>query len=426
MSGTLDRSIGVGGALVLGLGSMVGTGVFVSLGIATGIAGPSVLLAITIAAVVASCNALSSAQLAAAHPVSGGTYEYGYHYLTPVLGFAAGWMFLVAKSASAATAAIGLSGYLLTALGVSAPAPSLILPVVTVALVTIVAAAGLKRSTLVNTIIVSITLITLVFVVVVSVPRFDASAFRPFFAGTTERGPVSSLLLAAALSFVAFTGYGRIATLGEEIREPERNIPRAIAVTVVVVFLIYVLIAGSGVTVLSATGYAEATRTTGAPLEIAVRVAAGGIGATVVTVGAAVALLGVLLNLVLGLSRVLLAMGRRKDMPEAVARVSGGTPRAAVAVMGTVVAALTLLGDVRVTWSFSAITVLTYYSLTNLSALALPREDRRFPRWISVMGLVGSVSLAAFVDLQVVGFAGITLAIGMIWYLVARTLRNRG
>ena len=105
----LQRELGLAGATVTGLGSILGTGVFVSLAIAAGITGPSVILAIVLAAGLALCNALSSAQLAAAHPISGGTYEYGYKYLSPRLGFTAGWLFLCAKTASAATAALGFA-----------------------------------------------------------------------------------------------------------------------------------------------------------------------------------------------------------------------------------------------------------------------------------------------------------------------------
>ncbi len=115
----LKRDLGLIGATMMGLGSIVGTGVFVSIGVAAGVTGPSVVLAIVLAALVATCNALSSAQLAASHPVSGGTHEYGYRYLHPALGFTAGWMFLCAKIASAATAALGFAGYLLHLLGIT-------------------------------------------------------------------------------------------------------------------------------------------------------------------------------------------------------------------------------------------------------------------------------------------------------------------
>jgi basic amino acid/polyamine antiporter, APA family len=133
----LKRELGVFGATFMGLGSIVGTGVFVSIGIATGIAGPMVILAIAIGALVATFNGLNSAQLAASHPVSGGTYEYGYRYLTPAFGFTAGWMFLVAKTASAATAALGFAGYFINILGLSS---TLIVPIafIVVAIMTVI------------------------------------------------------------------------------------------------------------------------------------------------------------------------------------------------------------------------------------------------------------------------------------------------
>lgn len=420
MSNRLAREVGVRGALMLGLGSMVGTGVFVSLGVAAGVAGPAVVVSVAIAAAVAACNALSSAQLAAVHPVSGGTYEYGYRFLNPALGFTAGWMFLVAKSASAATAALGLAGYLLTALAPDAVEWARLVAPVIVLVVTATVAAGIRRSTQVNTVVVSVTLATLAFFVVSSLASANASRFTPFFAPEAGRTPVGALLYAAALAFVAYTGYGRIATLGEEITEPRRSIPRAIAVTVLITFLLYVAVAVSGVSVLGADGMAAAVSRTGAPLEVAAAETTGTIGRVVLTAGAATALLGVLLNLVLGLSRVLLAMGRRGDMPSVTARVSSGTPRTAVLVMGVVVAAISVVGDIRLTWSFSAVTVLTYYALTNLAALRLTDEQRRYPRWVSAAGLVGCLGLAGFVDWQVVLTAGVVLAVGMVWHLVAR------
>ena len=164
----LERQLGVGGAALLGLGSMVGTGVFVSIGLAAGVTGASVIVAIAIAAVVATCNALSSAQLAANHPVSGGTYEYGYRYLKPVIGFTAGWMFLVAKSASAATAALGFSSYVAAA--VPAISAGFVRPMALtlVVILTIITAAGIRRSAQVNLIIVAVTIATLVFLIVSS------------------------------------------------------------------------------------------------------------------------------------------------------------------------------------------------------------------------------------------------------------------
>ncbi|HEX7040008.1 MAG TPA: APC family permease [Trueperaceae bacterium] len=400
----LRRELGVFGAVLLGLGSIVGTGVFVSLGVAAGVAGPAVLLAIVIGAALASCNGLSSAQLAADHPVSGGTYEYGYRYLRPWLGFLAGVTFLLAKSASAATAALGFAGYLLGLLG--APAGwSVPLAVAAVAALTAVVLAGIRRSNAVNVAIVSATLLSLLAFVVAGAPAAAANGavnLVPFLDPEPGTSPLVALLRASALMFVAFTGYGRIATLGEEVVEPRRTIPRAIVTALVVVMVLYGLVGLVGVGSVGADGLAR-VEGRAAPLELAARSFGSPLVARVVAVGAVTAMLGVALNLVLGLSRVLLAMGRRGDAPRAFGRLDAGgtTPTAAVVAVGAAVALLALLGDVRTTWSFSAFTVLVYYAVTNLAALALPPAARTFPRAAAWLGLVGCLGLAFFVEARV-------------------------
>jgi APA family basic amino acid/polyamine antiporter len=422
MSDLLKRELGLPGATFVGLGSILGTGVFVSLGIAAGITGPSVILAVLIAALVATANALGSAQLAAAHPVSGGTYEYGYEFLTPLAGFGAGWMFLVAKSASAATAALGFAGYALSLLYPTAVAGyQTVAALLLVVLLTAIVAAGVRRTTAVNVVIVSITLLSLVGFILIALPFADPGRFTPFFLPEEGRTPAGGLLYAAALSFVAYTGYGRIATLGEEVKEPQKTIPRAVITTISITMAIYILVAASGVGVLGASGMALMTEESGAPLEVAAGSVIGAPGRVLLAVGAVTAMVGVLLNLLLGLSRVLLAMGRRGDMPRLFATVRRTTPLPAVLAMGGVVFAIVLVGDVRLTWSFSAVTVLIYYALTNAAALALSKEQRLYPRWISVFGLLGCLSLAAFVDPAILLTAGGVLIVGVLWFILRRT-----
>lgn len=237
----LRRDLGLSGAAMMGLGSILGTGVFVSIGVAAGVTGPSVIFAIMLAALVATCNALSSAQLAASHPVSGGTYEYGYRYLHPAIGFTAGWMFLCAKTASAATAAIGFAGYFLHLFGFRSVS---IIPVaVTVVVVlTLIVLSGIKRSNKTNLVIVSITLLSLSVFVIFGFPSLlqnGGQNLSPFFPKTAEDG-LSHFLYATALMFVAYTGYGRIATMGEEVKAPESTIPKAIILTLVVSAVIYI------------------------------------------------------------------------------------------------------------------------------------------------------------------------------------------
>lgn len=427
----LRRELGVFGATMMGLGSIIGTGVFVSIGVAAGVAGPAVVIAIAFAALVATANALGSAQLAASHPVSGGTYEYGYRYLRPWLGFSAGWMFLCAKSASAATAALGFAGYLLNLLGHTdvARATLVVVAAATIIVLTLVVLAGIRQSHRVNVVIVSFTLLALAAFVFAGLPlaleggRENLTAL----AGTGAEGNFwTALLQATALMFVAYTGYGRIATLGEEVHEPRRTIPRAIIVTLWFTAVLYIAVAAVAVASVGADALGTIARVQAAPLEAAARqFTVPGIH-QLVAVGAMTAMLGVLLNLILGLSRVLLAMGRRGDMPAVMGRLNHTrtTPTAAVLVVAAVVLGLALIGNVKTTWSFSAFTVLIYYAITNLAALRLPADQRLYPRPIAWAGLIACLSLAFFVEPRVWAVGLGVLGVGLIWRTLARRMRQ--
>ncbi|MDZ7716425.1 MAG: APC family permease [Balneolaceae bacterium] len=227
MKNELKRDLKTPGAILMGLGSIVGTGIFVSIAIATQVAGNGIIIAIVIAAVLATLNGLSSAQLAAAHPVSGGTYEYGNRFLNSYFGFTAGWMFLVAKSASAATAVLGCIGYLFYAFDIEAGAWMIVASgLVLLLLMTFLVSGGISRSNQANKVIVSITLLGLAGLVVIGffVNGLPARPIADAFTDTSGSG----ILYASALMFVAYTGYGRIATLGEEVSEPRTTIPKAI------------------------------------------------------------------------------------------------------------------------------------------------------------------------------------------------------
>ena len=405
--GTLKREVGHVGAVLLGLGSIIGTGVFVSLAIGAQIAGAWVVPALLVAGLLAACNALSSAQLAAAHPVSGGTYEYGHRYLSPSAGFAAGWMFLLAKSASAATAALGFGGYALSLAGVT-PTPGLLvgLAVGSVAIITLCVLGGLKRSNAVNALLVGLTLLALASFVGLAITKREGHRVSM---GPFPGGP--PFLETCALMFVAYTGYGRVATLGEEIRDPRRNIPRAIVATISVTLLVYLSVASAGVLGAGASAFVSGA----APLEDASRAMGSPVVALLVAIGATTAMLGVLLNLVLGLSRVGLAMGRRGDLPGLFAALRGGTPVASVLGVGAVIAGLALIGDVKATWSFSAFTVLVYYAITNACALRLPVGDRLYPRAVSWAGLATCLALAFWVEPRawIAGTASLAIGFGL-------------
>lgn len=390
-----------------------------SLGIAADVLGAALVPGVVAAGLVAAANGLSSAQLAAAHPVSGGTYEYGHRFVHPMAGFVAGWTFLSAKSASAATAALGCAGYLLHLLGYGGGPELRTAVAVGIALaVTALVAGGVRRSNAANAVLVSVTMLALTaFVLAASLASpSDLSAGLDagrIAAGLTEAP--GSFLRGTALLFVAYTGYGRIATLGEEVRAPERTIPRAIIATLIVSMLLYVSVSAAALAAVGAEAFARATLVGGAPLEIVLRSIGRPAVALAVGAGAVTAMAGVLLNLVLGLSRVLLAMARRREMPGALAYVHPGahSPTRAVWAVGILTALLALTGDIGATWSFSAFSVLVYYGLTNLAALRLPRGSRRFPRWVAVAGLVSCAALAFLVEpaIWMTGLASIGLGL---------------
>jgi APA family basic amino acid/polyamine antiporter len=334
-------------------------------------------------------------------------------------------MFLCAKTTSAATAALGFSGYLLQALGVS----GLVVPVAVAAVagLTAIVLMGIRRSNRASIVIVSITVSALTFFVVagvLSVLARGSQPWLPFFRDSADAGgPWPGLLEATALMFVAFTGYARIATLGEEMHDPARTIPRAIIATLVASAVLYIAVGAVGIATVGPDVLAKATSAEVAPLVVAARTFDVPGAAWIVAIGAMTAMLGVLLNLILGLSRVLLAMGRRGDMPRRLAEVSqSGSPIAAILAVAIAIAALALIGNVKVTWSFSAFTVLIYYAITNLAALRLPTDKRLYSPLFAWGGLAACLVLAFFVEREIWLIGLGLIAAGLLWHGGARYL----
>ncbi|KAI9225147.1 amino acid permease/ SLC12A domain-containing protein [Blastocladiella britannica] len=447
--GVLRREIGIRGAVGLGLSSIIGTGVFVSIGIGAQIAGPvGVLVAIAIACVTATCNALNSAQLAAYAPVSGGTYEYAYRLIHPFAGFMAGWMFLCAKIASGASAAVGFASYLVTLVrgdylsgtsGVSLASNDrwLVLGIAVglVLILTIVVLLGIKLSNRANWGMLSVTLASLLFFVLNIVARIDRLPVRtgsdPFgSAKYPDRSPVLNVLEASAIMFVAFTGYGRVATLGDEVRSPRQTIPRAIQVTVVLSAVVYA--ATGAAAIMGARSMADLVPNPGvAPLAVVVMRSWAGQGAiewwagAIVSIGAMTAMMGVLLNLVLGLSRMVMAMAKRGDFPPWFTYISAaGNPTPAIVLIGATIVAVVIgtQGEIGLTWTFSAVTVLVYYAICNISALRLDEEHRMYSKAWGYMGTLICVGLVVFIDGKTWIAAGIVLGCGAVWHAISQYL----
>ncbi|MBW3639608.1 MAG: amino acid permease [Actinobacteria bacterium] len=407
---SLARRLGTGDAVVIGLGAMLGAGVFAALAPAAAAAGSLLLVGLAIAAVVATCNALSSAQLAALHPAAGGTYVYGRRQLGPFWGHLAGFGFVVGKTASCAAMALTVGAY---------AAPSFVRPLAIAAVLALTAVnvRGVTRTARLTRVLVVIVLLVLALVVLAGLLGGTVSS-----TGLRATGGVGSydVLQSAGLLFFAFAGYARIATLGEEVRDPERTIPRAIPLALGVVLAVYAAVA---VSALLAVGPAALA---GSSAPLATVVDAGSLsGVTpVVRIGGAVAALGVLLSLLVGVSRTTFAMAREGELPrwlDAVHPVHRVPHHAELAVAAMVVA-LVLVVDLRGAIGFSSFAVLVYYAVTNASALTLRADQRRYPPAAAVVGLLGCLLLAATLP-PVSVLAGVAvLAVGAVVYAV----RSRG
>lgn len=401
-SAPLARRLGLADAVFLGLGSMIGAGVFAAFAPAARAAGAGLLIALVVAAVVAYCNAMSSARLAALHPESGGTYVYGRERLGEFWGYLAGWGFVTGKTASCAAMTLTVVAY--TAPGLGQPWRSA-LAVAVVAALTAVNYFGVHRSALATRVIVSCTLLVL------------TAAGAAMAAGPAGGGPLvawpggGSVLEAAGLLFFAFAGYARLATLGEEVRDPARTIPRAIPLALGITLAVYAALA---VLLLVRLGPAALAAS---PDPIAAAVP--GWLAPVVRAGAAVAALGSLLALILGVSRTTLAMSRDGHLPRFLAAVHPRyhVPHRAELAVGVVVAVLAASIDLRSAIGFSSFAVLTYYAIANAAALTLPGKAR------AVLGLAGCVVLAFSLPLPSVLAGCAALVLGASAYGVRRIRR---
>ncbi|MFG2356659.1 APC family permease [Streptomyces sp. NPDC048521] len=402
----LRRSLGVREAVIIGLGSMVGAGVFSALGPAARAAGTGLLPGLGVAAVVAYCNAMSSARLAARYPASGGTYVYGRERLGAFWGYLAGWAFVVGKTASCAAMALTVGAYVW-------PEQAHAVAVAAVVALTAVNYGGIQKSAWLTRVIVAVVLAVLACVVVVCLASGRADAGRLGIGLSSGTGGV---LQAAGLLFFAFAGYARIATLGEEVRDPGRTIPRAIPLALGIALVVYVAVAVSALSVLGAGRLGQA------PASLAEAVRAAGVPGLVpvVRVGAAVAALGSLLSLILGVSRTTLAMARDRHLPESLAAVHprSQVPHRAELAVGAVVAVLAATVDVRGAIGFSSFGVLAYYAVANASAWTLNPVLRA--RVVPTLGLVGCATLAFALPAASVATGAAVLAVGVALYGVRR------
>ena len=396
----LERRLGTADAVVMGLGSMIGAGIFVALAPAAAAAGTSLLISLAAAAAVAYLNATSSARCAARYPESGGAYVYGRKRLGEFWGYLAGWGFVVGKTASCAAAALIVGFY-------AWPAQAHAIAVIAVLTLTALNYTGIQKSALATRIIVAVVLAALAAVAVVALTAPDTDFGRlDIGADASAHG----VLQGAGLLFFAFAGYARIATLGEEVRDPARTIPRAIPLALGIALIVYAVVAVAALAVLGSQRLAHST----APLADMVR-AAGAAGLEpVVRIVAVIAALGSLLSLILGVSRTTFAMARDHYLPHQLSAVHPRfkTPYRAEVTVGVVVAVVAGTADVRGAIGFSSFAVLVYYAIANASAWTLGG------RIVPTAGFIGCLVLALTLPLNAVILGTAVLLVGAAAYAV--------
>jgi APA family basic amino acid/polyamine antiporter len=410
----LIRAFTLKDAVGVGLGAIIGAGIFVVTGVAAGVAGPSFIIGLFIAGLIAAFNGLSSAQLAAVYPQSGGTYEYGYRLLNPAFGFSAGWMFLISKLTAAGVVAIGFGSYFYQLVPILSPLKYSIIAVV---ILTIANYIGIKKVGKLNLAIVSITLLTLIYLIFSGITSINTENFIPF----APLG-ISGIAEASALLFFAYTGYARIATLAEEVRDPKKTIPKAIIITIVLAITLYISVSLIAVGVIGTEKMADSK----SPLQIVANSLSTPLISTIVTIGASTAMLGVLLSQILGISRMMLAMGRRNDLPAIFKRIHQKyhVPHIGILITGVIIVLLTIIGSFEFIVRAATFSILLYYSITNIAALKQSPEKRIYNKVIPILGLTGCLTMSVSLPINVIIKGVVLLLIGFIFRFSLHKLKR--
>jgi len=327
--------------VALGIGAIVGTGIYTLIGVGAGLAGPAVLVSFVVAGVVCACAALAYAEMATMMPAAGSAYTYSYAVLGETLAWIVGWSLILEYTLVVSAVAVGWSGSAQEFLaGIGLPLPAALaagphaggivnLPAV---LITFVVAGllivGTKESATLNAVLVAVKVVALAVFVAIALPHFDAGNLHPFmphgfFESIGADGRKYGVMAAAAIIFFAFYGFDAISTAAEETRNPARDLSIGIVGSMLACTLIYVLVALAAVGALS---YAVFTQSA-APLALIMRELGQGTAAGIVSGAAVVALPTVLLAFFYGQSRIFFVMSRDGLLPRSLSKVGRrGTP----------------------------------------------------------------------------------------------------
>ncbi len=412
---TLKPQLNFFDAVATGLAAILGAGIFAVIAPAAGIAGPALLISLLIAAFVAFCNAISSAQMAAVFPRTGGTYEFGRRLLGEWWGYSAGWMFLVANTVGPGVIALAFGGYVNAIVRV---VPAHAAAIVAALVMTTINAVGIRRSVRITDVVVVLSILSLLAFTIIGLPEtripMNLTPFAP--------EGVGGILSATALLFFAYTGYSRIATLVEEVHNPRHTIPRATVAALGTATTLYVFVALTALGVMGASALSKTT----SPLEATMVAIGSGAGIAIIAAGALLTTFNEGLSDLLGVSRVAFAMSRNGDIPRNFSKLGADqNPWRSVLLVGVVSIIVAAFAPFATAVAISSFGTLLYYTIANLSALRLKKEQRTFPRALSVAGLIGCLALAFSLAPLEIGIGIAILLVGISYRVLRRALVRR-
>ena len=408
----LKREIGLFDATALGIGAIIGSGIFIVTGIVAGVAGPAMVFSILIAGVIAVFSAMSVAELGAWLPEEGGTYAYAQKLISPFAGFIAGWIWIFSNIFVGAAVSLGFAHYFST---LFPSVPVKVIAVIICLVFLIINYLGLRGSVLFNNLLVITKILILLFFIAFGLGFLRPGTFTPL----APEGPVG-VLSGAALIFFAYTGFARVTIMAEEVKDPEKTIPRSIYLALGISTVIYLLVSIVAVGLAGAPALAHS----GSPLADAIGITGSAGAVAVIALGAMIATASVLLTTIMGISRIVFSMARSNDLPDIFGRIHPrfSTPHYSIVITGACMIAALLLGDLTLVVSVSTFAMLLYYLIANIAALRLPREHRLYPTVVPVLGALSCLGLIVFLSPSSWLIGCIGLVIGAVWFLSRRRI----
>jgi len=405
----LKPTLGLFDATAISVGAIIGAGIFVVTGIVAGLAGPALVFSMLIAAVVALLTALSFAELTAWLPKEGSVYEFAYQLVSPFAGFLAGWMWMLSNTFAGAAVSLGFAYYL------TAVFPSSYVKWVAAVLCIAFTALnflGIRQSATLNNFLVAAKLLILTFFVIFGLGYINPANFTPF-------APFQiGVFYGAYYIFFAYGGFARVAVVAEEVKDAERNVPRAILLSLVISTIFYLVVGVSAVGLVGASRLSNSN----SPLTEAIGATGSAAAVYLVSAGGLLATASVLLTSILGVSRVAYAMARREDLPQALGKLHPkyNTPYYSVWIVGFLMALLVLFIDLAKVVAISTFAMLFYYAIANVSAFRLKTQKRMYPPVVPALGTFTCLALLIFIlfvspQAWDLGAAGLTA--GAIYYV---------